>query len=85
MVPPAGGVGQGAQVVPHDKMLMLLFATHVTSTPVPQTWKPVLQLTPHDGPLQTGFPLFGSVQAVHEVGRHPEPTLLSAMHALPQA
>ena len=40
----------------------------------------MLQSTPHVVPLQTGFPLGGSTQAVQPAAVHPEAVLLFATH-----
>ena len=40
----------------------------------------MLQVTPHVVPLQTGFPLAGSVHAAQPAAEQPEATLLLATH-----
>jgi hypothetical protein len=79
---PLSGAAQTVQVLPHEVMLVLPLTTQVAPAPVPQTWKPVLQLTLQVVPLQTGLPLAGSKQAVHPLAVQPDATVLLATHVV---
>ena len=87
-VPLAGAV-HTVQLFPHEVMAVLPLITHVTFAPVPHSWYPVVQLTPHASgvPSHVGVPLAGMGQGVHAaavaVVPHDIGLVLSA-HVLPQ-
>ena len=76
-VPLAGAV-HTVQLLPQELGSVLLFATQELA----QAWNPALQVTPQMFPLQIGFPLAGSMQAVHPVGVQPAATLLFTTHVV---
>jgi hypothetical protein len=87
-VPLAGAV-HTVQLFPHEVMAVLPLITHVTFAPVPHSWYPVVQLTPHASgvPLHVGVPLAGMGQGVHAAVVAVVPQefgLVLSAHVLPQ-